>query len=58
MGITPASHGSDFFWGAVSTSKYMFNHLSAFAHGHDTFAKALFLGGVTQAIPGTELHLP
>ena len=52
MGITPASHGSDFFWGAVSTSKYMFNHLSAFAHGHDTFAKALFLGGVTKRFPG------
>ena len=52
MGITPASHGSDFFWGAVSVSKYMFNHLSAFAHGHDAFAKALFMGGVTKRFPG------
>ena len=58
MGITPASHGSDFFWGAVSVSKYMFNHLSAFAHGHDAFAKALFHGRRDQALPGVELHLP
>ena len=38
--------------GAVSVSKYMFNHLSAFAHGHDAFAKALFMGGVTKRFPG------
>ena len=38
--------------GCGFTSKYMFNHLSAFAHGHDTFAKALFMGGVTKRFPG------
>ena len=52
MGVTPASHGSEFFWGAISPSTYMFNHLSAFAIGHDFFAKALFLGGVTKRFPG------
>ena len=50
--IVPASHGSDAGWGAVSVSNYVFNHLSSFAYAHETFCKALFLGGVTKRFPG------
>ena len=50
--IVPASHGSDSLWGAVSVSNYVFNHLSSFAFASETFAKALFLGGVTRRFPG------
>ena len=48
----PASHGSDAGWGAVSVSNYVFSHLSSFAYAHETFCKALFLGGVTKRFPG------
>ena len=50
--IVPASHGSDAGWGAISVSNYVFNHLSSFAYAHDTFCKALFMGGVTKRFPG------
>ena len=50
--IVPASHGSDAGWGAVSVSNYVFSHLSSFAYAHETFCKALFLGGVTKRFPG------
>ena len=52
MRIVPASHGSDAGWGAISVSNYVFNHLSSFAYAHDTFCKALFMGGVTKRFPG------
>lgn len=51
LGVAPATHGSDFNWGAMSISNYMFNHLSTFAIAHDVFAKALFIGGVTTRFP-------
>ena len=50
--IVPASHGSDAGWGAISVTNYVFNHLSSFAYAHETFCKALFLGGVTRRFPG------
>ena len=50
--IVPASHGSDAGWGAISVTNYVFNHLSSFAYAHDTFCKALFMGGVTKRFPG------
>ena len=50
--IVPASHGSDAGWGAISVTNYVFNHLSSFAYAHDTFCKALFMGGVTRRFPG------
>ena len=52
MRIVPASHGSDAGWGAISVTNYVFNHLSSFAYAHDTFCKALFMGGVTKRFPG------
>ena len=49
--IVPTSHGSDATWGSISVTNYVFNHVSSFAWAGETFAKALFLGGVTKRFP-------
>ena len=36
----------------MSVTNYVFSHLSSFAYAHETFCKALFLGGVTKRFPG------
>ena len=45
-------HHTEQGWGSRSSpSRYVYNHIGAFAAGSESIAKALFLGGVTRRFP-------
>ncbi len=53
LGASAHTHyGSQGWTGRQSISNYMNNHIGHFADGSQAFAKALFFGGVTAALPG------
>jgi predicted TIM-barrel fold metal-dependent hydrolase len=52
LGVPASIHTLGEGWTARrSTGSYIFNHIGAFADASHTFAKALFLGGVTRRFP-------
>ena len=52
LGIPVTSHSGSMGWPDRSlSSNFVGNHLGHFAQSHHTFARSLFLGGVTQRFP-------
>ena len=52
LGVAPVSHSGIIYWRATrSTSSFMYNHLNAIAHAHESLCKSLFMGGVTRRFP-------
>ena len=50
--VAPTAHSAGMGWGSrVSPSNYVFNHIGMFAAAHESFAKALVMGGVTRRFP-------
>lgn len=50
--VAPTAHSAAMGWGSrVSPSNYVFNHIGMFAAAHESFAKALVMGGVTRRFP-------
>lgn len=53
LGIPVTSHSGSMGWPDRSLpSNFVANHLGHFAQSHHTFARSLFLGGVTERFPG------
>ena len=50
--LAPTAHSAGMGWGSrTSPSNYVFNHIGMFAAAHESFAKALVMGGVTRRFP-------
>jgi predicted TIM-barrel fold metal-dependent hydrolase len=50
--VAPTAHSAGMGWGSrTSPSNYVFNHIGMFAAAHESFAKALVMGGVTCRFP-------
>jgi predicted TIM-barrel fold metal-dependent hydrolase len=50
--VAPVSHSGIIFWRATrSTSSFMYNHINAIGHAHESLCKSLFMGGVTRRFP-------
>ncbi|MGO8916496.1 MAG: amidohydrolase family protein [Stellaceae bacterium] len=50
--VAPTAHSAGMGWGSrTSPSNYVFNHIGMFATAHESFAKALVMGGVTRRFP-------
>ncbi len=50
--VAPATHNNSMGWGTRrSSTNFVYNHIGHFAAAGEAFAKALFLGGVTQRFP-------
>ena len=59
LGVAPTFHtGGRGFGLRNNPSNFTFNHIGHFAAAGHAVAKGLFLGGVTQALPGSALRLP
>jgi predicted TIM-barrel fold metal-dependent hydrolase len=54
--VTPTNHAGSIGWmDRNSPSSFVANHLGHFANGNHSFAKALFMGGVTRRHPGLNM---
>ncbi len=54
--VAPTAHSAGMGWGSrVSPSNYVFNHIGMFAAAHESFAKALVIGGVTRRFPNLNI---
>jgi predicted TIM-barrel fold metal-dependent hydrolase len=50
--VAPTAHSAGMGWGSrTSPNNYVFNHIGMFATAHESFAKALVMGGVTRRFP-------